>query len=88
LSWYDAYSAVKHDREREFARATVQHALTAVAAAYRLVIAQFGEFDSRASLGLDEFSVLESPLFTAKEGYVPPLEGITKPDWSPENLAL
>lgn len=88
LSWYDAYNAVKHDREREFARATVQHALTAVAAAYTLVIAQFGEFDSRASLGLDEFSVLESPVFTATEAYVPPLEGITGPDWVPEVLTL
>ncbi len=31
LRWYDAHNAVKHDREREFARGTLGHAFEAVA---------------------------------------------------------
>jgi hypothetical protein len=30
LPWYDAYNAVKHNREKEFERATLQHAFSAV----------------------------------------------------------
>ena len=32
LEWYDAYNAVKHNREAEFKRATLSHAFDAVTA--------------------------------------------------------
>lgn len=43
LPWYGAYNAVKHDREREFPKANLRHALEAVAACVTLQAAQFGQ---------------------------------------------
>src|SRR5690606_11062030 len=43
LAWYNAYNAVKHDREGEFKRATLEHALSAVIACSVLITAQFGK---------------------------------------------
>lgn len=40
LSWYDAYNAVKHDRETEFARATREHAFAAVTACAIMMVAE------------------------------------------------
>lgn len=42
LKWYDAYNAVKHNRENEFERASLTHAFEAVAACAILIAAQFG----------------------------------------------
>jgi len=42
LSWYDAYNAVKHDREGSFYRATLGHAFDAVGACVILMLAQYG----------------------------------------------
>jgi hypothetical protein len=41
LIWYDAYNAVKHDREGQFERATLSSAFEAVAACAVLLVAQF-----------------------------------------------
>lgn len=43
LGWYDGYNAVKHDRERQFSRASLGSAFTAVAACATMLVAQFGE---------------------------------------------
>lgn len=42
LWWYDAYNAVKHDREEEFRRATLENLINAMAALHILTIAQWG----------------------------------------------
>jgi hypothetical protein len=42
LKWYDAYNAVKHDRETEFERGTLRHAFEAVASCAIMMVAQFG----------------------------------------------
>jgi hypothetical protein len=75
LSWYDDYNAAKHDREANFARATLLSSVNAVAAAYIMVLAQFGEFDNRHFLGLDEFRQISIPTFPAEESYIPPSVG-------------
>lgn len=41
LPWYDAYNAVKHDREGAFGRATLGSAMTAVCACVVMLVAQF-----------------------------------------------
>ena len=41
LPWYDAYNAVKHDREGQLHRATLRHCIEAFAAAAILYCAQF-----------------------------------------------
>lgn len=42
LKWYDAYNAVKHNRESEFTRGTLRHAFEAVTACAIMIAAQFG----------------------------------------------
>ncbi|MFB2351135.1 hypothetical protein, partial [Priestia megaterium] len=42
LDWYDAYNAVKHSREENFARATLRNALHAVSASVVMACAQVG----------------------------------------------
>jgi hypothetical protein len=42
LGWYDAYNAVKHNREAEFERATLGHAFDAVTACAIMMAAEFG----------------------------------------------
>lgn len=42
IRWYDAYNAVKHDREESFYRATLGHAFDAVGACVILMLAQYG----------------------------------------------
>jgi len=41
LHWYDAYNAVKHDREKQFHRATLQYAIEAVVACIVMLEAQY-----------------------------------------------
>jgi hypothetical protein len=65
---------VKHDRESNFHRATLLNAVTAVAAAYVLLWAQFGKADQRAFLGLGEFKAEALPSFSAGERYVRPFD--------------
>jgi hypothetical protein len=48
LKWYDAYNAVKHNREGEFERATLGQVFEAVSACAIMMAAQFG---SPAGLG-------------------------------------
>ena len=43
LPWYDAYNAVKHDRENRFKKATLRFAFDAVSACVIMIVAQFGE---------------------------------------------
>ncbi len=42
LPWYDAYQAVKHDREESLGRATLENVISASAAMLTLAAAQFG----------------------------------------------
>lgn len=42
LAWYDGYNAVKHDREGAFHQASLQNAITSVAAVWVMIAAQFG----------------------------------------------
>ncbi len=56
LPFYDAYNAVKHDRQKEFQRASLELAMAAVAACLILTVAQFGQTSIiRDNRGLDEF---------------------------------
>jgi len=49
LTWYDAYNAVKHNREAEFKRATLGNAFAAVSACAVMMLAQYG--DMKYSIG-------------------------------------
>lgn len=43
LDWYDVYNSVKHDREKHYSKATLQHAINSIAACVVMLAAQFGE---------------------------------------------
>ena len=42
LDWFFSYNKVKHDREREFDKATLINVFKAIAACYVMIVAQFG----------------------------------------------
>ncbi len=42
-TWFRAYNAVKHDRERHFEQATLEATIQAVAACYSMLYARFGQ---------------------------------------------
>ncbi len=72
LSWYDAYNAVKHDREDNFKRATLQNAIVATGAAYLMVVAQFGQFSHPLADTGETFCLRAEPTWPLSEYYVPP----------------
>jgi hypothetical protein len=70
LPWYDAYNAVKHDRETLFERGKLIHAIEAVCACAVITIAQFGKsvlYNSREMLSF--FHFLEAPKWDFTEMY-------------------
>lgn len=71
LNWYDAYNAVKHDRETSFVRATLGHAFDAVSACAILMLAQYGYSISgwRDSDAARFFNIHERPSWNPPEVY-------------------
>lgn len=70
LAWYDAYNGVKHNRDGEFERATLENALNAVAGCAAILVAQFGEraFPDE----LKRFLAVETAAWPYGEMYVAP----------------
>lgn len=72
LPWYDAYNAVKHDREANFKQAQLVHAINAVAACAILGWCQFGEGPMNGGTGLlSTFQLVARPTFPVSEVYSP-----------------
>ncbi len=84
LAWYDAYNAVKHNREAEFERAMLGHAFQAVTACAIMMAAQFGlphGMGQRTELqAFFHFSAL--PIWPLSEVYIYPY-GESTTDRSP-----
>jgi hypothetical protein len=100
LPWYDRYNAVKHGREAEFHKATVEAMIHAMGAAVVLVSAQFGpwgrflpngDMDERygeaATPWVDDFTFLALPKWAPEKLYVPPVFRGTGP-WTPRPFWL
>jgi len=89
LSWYDAYHAVKHDREAFLPLATLENAIKAMAAVAIIGWAQFGE----RLVGIDSvpksamFIPTKRPQWNAQETYYGPVDD-ESPEWQPVNLQL
>lgn len=76
LTWYDSYNLVKHDREKEFHRATLENAITSVAAAWVMVAAQFGYSGVREFEDLSRYFHFEHlPRWRYSEAYTPAYAG-------------
>lgn len=69
LAWYTAYNNTKHGREDHLDEARLEHVLNAVAAAYVLLIAQFGA-EARDRLRHRPFEVVQPPQWEPDECYV------------------
>ncbi|RFB76605.1 hypothetical protein [Methylovirgula sp. 4M-Z18] len=87
LEWYDAYNAVKHDRESTFERATLLRVFEAISACAVMIAAQFG-----LPAGLGEGSELRSffqfiavPQWLLSEIYILPYESPTG-EWTAVNF--
>ncbi|MGA8598075.1 MAG: hypothetical protein WB676_25440 [Bryobacteraceae bacterium] len=71
LTWYDAYNAVKHDRESAFNRGTLSDAIQAVCACAILMLAQFGKSGYHRRDEISHYFVLDStPKWEPTEVYV------------------
>jgi hypothetical protein len=69
LTWYDAYNATKHDREKNFSQATMSNVINAIAACAILLIAQFGKRNSwKSELG-EFFRITKVPVWKQEEMY-------------------
>ena len=80
LPWYDAYHAVKHDRDAQFHRATLRVAIDAVAGAAVALIAQFGWPPVESDRTLAAFRVTHYPEWEPHEAYAPPWLSATNAD--------
>lgn len=78
LGWYAAYQGVKHNREEEFERGTLEHAISAVSACLSLLVAQFGP----VALGseLSGYVTITAPDWPLECMYIP---RVTEADWTP-----
>ena len=77
LPWYDAYNAVKHDRENNFRMGTLLRALKAVCACVVMLVAQFGAgetFRWRQEFGYF-FRPSALPEWPPKDLYIAPENG-------------
>jgi hypothetical protein len=83
LSWYDAYNAVKHNRETEFARAALEHAFAAVTACAIMIVAEFGLSPGLAhnSEVRTFFNFTATPTWPLSEVYIYPY-GAEHNDWT------
>jgi hypothetical protein len=87
LKWYDAYNAVKHNRENEFERATLRHAFDAVTACAIMIAAQFGHphgLGQRTDLQAF-FHFTSVPVWPLSDVYIYSY-GEEAADWSPVNF--
>jgi len=82
LVWYTAYNAVKHDRENEFFRASLENALASVAACVVMMVAEFGIADGlgQSSEFWANFDIPEVPSWPLSDVYLYPY-GEASRDW-------
>lgn len=84
LGWYHSYNAVKHDRERQFERATLHRVFEAVSACVVMMAAQFG-FDFAQGAEVESFfRFCEFPEWLPSEVYIYPYAEVSQ-GWSPVN---
>ena len=79
LLWYDAYNAVKHDRENKFSQAKLQYAIESVVACAVMLKAQYGVSTTwHGHLG-NFFRFISEPTWSEREKYLPPQDA----GWTP-----
>lgn len=86
LSWYNAYNAVKHDRENNFEKATLQNAINAISAMCVLLLAQYGSnIPYWKDLIGNFFEINSKPSWHFRDCYIPPYAMV---EWEKAKLDL
>jgi hypothetical protein len=77
LAWYQAYNKIKHDREKQFERATLRCAFEAITGFFVMLCAQYGwNFAFRDDQAVSAFfHLVDRPKWDASEAYTPKHEG-------------
>jgi hypothetical protein len=77
IQWYNAYNAVKHNRDENFQQASLFHAFQALVALFIMLCAQYGwDFALTGEAATRSFFCLkEGPRWRYSEYYVPPYVG-------------
>lgn len=90
LAWYDAYNAVKHDRESAFERATLETVLKAGAALHILLSAEWGPgvFSRFEENYTSCFYCTKTPSWTEGDFYAPPFDHGANEEWRELSLNL
>ncbi len=80
LQWYDAYNHIKHDREENFAQATLLNALKSLTGCFVMLCAQYGwDFALQGDAASSAFfRLIEWPKWKPCEIYVPPFASTLK----------
>jgi len=80
LAWYDAYNAVKHDRECNFADAKLIYAVQSVVGCFVMLCSQYGwDFAKQGPAAEDAFfRLIRAPQWGPSEIYVPPFGTIPR----------
>lgn len=73
LPWYGAYNNVKHDRETNFAQATLINAFKSVTGCFVMLCAQYGWGFAKEGEAIGDafFQLMQSPRWEPSEIYVP-----------------
>lgn len=81
LPWYDAYNAVKHDREKNFVEAKLRYAIEALTACFVMLCAQYGlDFVRIGDEARDVFfHLVNRPSWEPAELYVPEYGASVRP---------
>lgn len=87
LKWYDAYNAVKHNREVEFERAKLRYVFEAASACFIMLVAQFGLVEGVGQRWdvLSFFQLSAVPKWAPSEVYIFPYD---ERKWSPINFGF
>lgn len=95
LPWYDAYNAVKHDRENAIEHATFANVVHAMGALFVMTVAQFGirHLETESPFHPDEFRLISTPAWNLNELYISPLKSINMEwlgfdKWTPSNCTM
>lgn len=73
LHWYDDYNAAKHDRETNFARASLGSAIASVAGVWVMIAASYGLHGLRHFVDVDHYFTIEyGPRWRYSEVYTHP----------------
>lgn len=69
LAWYDAYNQVKHDREKNFSAARLDHTINAISACLILLYAQHGHTAFTRDEPFTFFRLVGQPMWPGDEQY-------------------